>query len=108
MFVSRKYLALIHFVAREVPAGLDIPESAHQSIECGTAASTGSVHLEPFPKCSIQSLALRLGHKPGLIDQRFVGTEGNVLHTKKVYTIFVYLTRSFSFRARQRWRQRAA
>jgi hypothetical protein len=108
MFVSRKYLALIHFVAREVPAGLDIAESAHQSIECGPPASTGSVHLEPFPKCSIQGLALRLGHKPGLIDQRFVGTQGNVLHTKQVYTIFVYLTRPFSLSARQRWRRRPA
>jgi hypothetical protein len=96
MFVSRKYLALIHFIAREVPARLDIAESAHQGIECGSPASPGSVRLQPLPKCGIQGLALGLGHKPGLVDQRFVRTQGDILK------------RSGSRHARRRWSRNAA
>jgi len=89
MFVSRKYLALIHFIARKVAAGLHVTEPAHKSIECRSTASTGSIHLQPFPKSGIQGLALRFSHKPRLLDQGLVGAEGDVFHTSTVYTIFV-------------------
>src|ERR1035441_6207874 len=72
MFVSRKYLALIHFVAREVRARLHVAEPAHESIECGASASPSRVLLEPLPKCGVQGLVLGLGHEPGLFDQGFV------------------------------------
>ena len=90
MFVSRKYLALIHFIARETATRLHIAEPAHQSVESGAAAGTSRVLLKPLSKCGIQGLILGLGHQPGLFDQGFVSAQGDVLHTKIVYTIFVY------------------
>jgi hypothetical protein len=89
MFVSRKNLALIHFVAGEVAPGLNIAKSVHESVECCPSASTTCILLEPLSKSRIQSLALGLGHQSSLLDQRFVGTQSNVLHTKIVYTDFV-------------------
>jgi hypothetical protein len=92
MFVSRKYLALIHFIARKVAAGLDIAESAHKGIECGAATGASGVLLKPLPKCGIQCRALRLGDQPGLFNQGFLGAQGDVLHTNVVYTNLVYTT----------------
>ena len=90
MFVSRKYLALIHFIARKVAAGLHVAESAHKGIECGAATGARGVLLKPLPKCGIQCRALGLGDQPGLFNQGFVGAQGNVFHTKIVYTDIVY------------------
>jgi len=73
MLVSRKNLALIHFFAREMAAGLDISQSAHESVKSRATASTSCVLLKPFPKCRVQSLAFRLSHEPGLFDQGLVG-----------------------------------
>jgi hypothetical protein len=69
MFVSRRYLALIHFIARKVAAGLNVAKSAHKGLERGTPAGTSRVLREPLPKGCIQGLALGFGHKPGLLDQ---------------------------------------
>ncbi len=74
MFVSRKYLALIHFVAREVPTGMDVSKPAHKGVECGTTTGARGVHLEPLSKSSVQGLTLRLGYIPGLFDQGLVCT----------------------------------
>ena len=90
MFVSRKYLALIHFIAREVATWLHVAEPAHESIKRDAPTSTSRVLLEPLPKSCIQGLALGLGHKPGLFDQGFIRAQSDVLHTIRVYTCFVY------------------
>ena len=89
MSVSRKNLPLIHLIPRKVATGLDIGKAAHQGVERSSIAGSCSVLLEPFAECRVQSLMLRFGHGSGLLDQRFLGTEGDVLHTKAVYTISV-------------------
>jgi len=89
MLVSRKYLALIHFVAREVATGLYVAEAAHKSIECSALPRTGGVLLEPLPKRRIQGFALGLGHAPGLFDEGFFCAQSDVLHTRTVYTMSV-------------------
>src|SRR5690348_5177633 len=89
MFVSRKYLALIHLFACKVAARLDVVDPAHESVERCAAACTGSVMLKPLAKRGVQSFALGLGNQPSLFDQGFVRAEGNVFHTNSVYTIVV-------------------
>ena len=92
MFVSRKYLALIHFVAREMPARLHVSKPAHQGIERRATARPGGVFLKPLPKGGIQSLALGLSHQARSFDEGFFGTESYVFHTDAVYTISVHTT----------------
>lgn len=91
MFVSRKNLTLIHFVAGEVAPGLNIAKSVHESVERCPPASTTCILLEPLSKSGIQGFALGLGHQSSLLDQRFVGTQSHVFHTKIVYTDLVRL-----------------
>lgn len=92
MLVSRKNLTLIHFVAGEVAPGLNIAKPVHESVERCPPASTTRILLEPFSKSGIQGFALGLGHQSSLLDQRFVGTQSHVFHTKTVYTNLVQLT----------------
>lgn len=66
-------------------------ETAQQSIYGCAASCLRRVLLQPFPKGCIQSLVLRPSYQPGLLDQVFVSAQGNVFHTQKVYTIFVYI-----------------
>lgn len=68
MLVSRKNLALIHFVAREAPSGLDVGHAAHQSIKGCAAAGLGSILGEPLAESGIQSFMLRSCHQSGLLD----------------------------------------
>jgi hypothetical protein len=68
MFVSRKNLALIHFVTGEVPAGLYVSHAAHECIKRCPSTGAGGVLLEPFPECSIKRSAFRLGDHTGTLN----------------------------------------
>jgi hypothetical protein len=45
---------------------------------------------------------LRFGQEPRLLNQLLIGTEGNVFHTKIVYTIFVSLASALLQATRKR------
>ena len=94
MFVSRKNLPLIHFVPSEFAAGHDAAsESLHQTVVFLDVAVLGCKLLQPLAKRGIQGLVLRLCHLSGPLDQVFVRAQSDILHTKIVYTNFVYTTR---------------
>ena len=97
MFVSRKNLPFIHLIPTEPPARLYMLQSLHQSVELLRAAASCCKLFQPFAEHSIERLMLRFGQQARLLDQLFIGTEGDVFHTKAVYTFFVQPARlSFS------------
>lgn len=67
-------------------------KAPHQRIDGRPASRLRGVLLKPFPKGCIQRLVLRPRDQPGLLNEVFVGTEGNIFHTMIVYTISVYST----------------
>ena len=89
MFVSRKNLPFIHLVPTEATPGLYMFQSLHQSVELLRAAASCCELLQPFAEQSIERLVLRFGQQARLLNQLLICTEGNVFHTKTVYTIFV-------------------
>src|SRR6267378_2278887 len=91
MFVSRKNLPFIHLVPAEAPPRLYMLQSLHQSIELLRAAASRCKLFQPFAEHSIERLMLRFGQQARLLNQLLIGTEGNVFHTKAVYTSFVLL-----------------
>src|ERR1700722_1700776 len=91
MFVSRKNLSFIHFVACIGPIGSKSPpEPLHQGrVFLGFACLVGELD-EPFAERLIEGPLLCPSKLTGLLYKLFVCTECNVLHTSIVYTIFVY------------------
>src|ERR1700693_6161202 len=89
MFVSRKNLPFIHLVPAEAPPRLHMLQSLHQGIKLLRAATSCCTLFQPFAQHSIEGLMLRFGQQARLLNQLFICTEGNVFHTKTVYTIFV-------------------
>ena len=89
MFVSRKSLPFIHLVPTEAPPRLYMLQSLHQSVELLRAATSCCKLFQPFAEHSIERLMLRFGQQARLLDQLLIRTEGNVFHTKVVYTIVV-------------------
>src|ERR1700719_2620644 len=89
MCVSRKTLPFIHLVPAEAPPRLHMLQSLHQGVELLRAATSCCKLFQPFAEHSIERLMLRFGQQARLLDQLFIGTEGDVFHTKAVYTIFV-------------------
>jgi len=80
MLVSRKNLALIHFVPGETATRVDVTKAAHQGVHFLAAARLrGELH-EPFAKCGVQGLALCPRHQACLLDEVFVGTESYIFH----------------------------
>src|SRR5271165_2760153 len=86
MLVSRKNLSLIHFVPAEAAASGDVAKSSHEGVYFLPIARLGSELQQPFSKCRVERPPLGTGHLTGLFNEVFVGTEGDVLHTKSVYT----------------------
>src|SRR5438132_4840297 len=91
MFVSRQNLPFIHLVPTEAPPRLYMLQSLHQSVELLRATASCCELLQPFAEHSIERLMLRFGQQARLLNQLLICTEGNVFHTKTVYTSFVYL-----------------
>ena len=102
MLVSRKNLPFIHFVPAEAPPRLYMFQSLHQSVELLRTPAACCKLFQPFAEHSIERLMLRFGQEPRLLNQLLIGTEGNVFHTKIVYTIFVSLASALLQATRKR------
>src|SRR6266849_764870 len=85
-FVSRKNLALIPLVSREGSACADVAETFHQRVHFLRASVHGGVLHQPFAKCSVEGLALGTGNQPSLFDEILIGAQGDIFHTRTVYT----------------------
>ena len=90
MFVSRKNLSLIHLFPREMPARPHRIDPAHELIEACRVGARRCVLRQPIAEGVIQGLALVASDLAGLIDQIFVGAEGNVSHECSVHEIRVH------------------
>ena len=89
MFVSRKNLPLIHLFSAEAPPRLYMLQALHQSVELVRAAALCGELLQSFAEHRIERLMLGFGQQARLFNQLLICTQGNVLHTDSVYTIFV-------------------
>ena len=67
-----------------------MPKSAHERAVFLRIAGLGSVGLQPFTKGGIERRVLRSSNEPSTLNQFIVGTQGDILHTKTVYTRFVH------------------
>ena len=72
---------------------LHVAQAVHESLECGAAARTRRVLLEPFPKSGVERFVFRLGGLPRPLDEMLIGAQSDVFHTKIVYTVFVLRAR---------------
>ena len=83
MFVSRKTLALIHFLARKLPACIDLAEhSVEEGIDLRlpSAFLSGRKFGKPVAKHLVQSGIVAARQVPGVFDQVFLRTEGDIFH----------------------------
>ena len=85
MFVSKKNLSLIHLFPREMPARPHRLDPAHELIEACRVRARRCVLRQPIAESVIQGLALVVSDLAGLIDQIFVGAEGDVSHECSVH-----------------------
>jgi len=89
MLVSIKNLALIQFVPSEAPPRLHMFKAFHESVEILGAAAAGCELFEPLAEHGVEGFMLGFGQQARLLNQLLIRTQGNVFHTKSVYTIFV-------------------
>src|SRR5271169_183428 len=89
MFVSRKNLALIRLVPAEASPRLYMLQALHQSVELLYAAASCCKLFQPFAEHRVERFMLGFGQQARLLNQLLIRTQGNVFHTKSVYTIFV-------------------
>src|SRR5271166_5562403 len=80
MLVSRKYLSLIHLVARKLAACVHMPEAVVKLRDLRRADATGSVLNEPLAERIDKRPVLAASHFAGAFDGRFVGAKSYVLH----------------------------
>ena len=80
MFVSRKDLALIHFVACKRAGGLDIVEPAEQCGDLLFPVFSPSQFRKPFAEKLVHSRVLCSGDFAGGFDEGFIGAECDILH----------------------------
>jgi hypothetical protein len=81
MFVSRKNLALIHFVPAEAPSCLYMLQAFHQRIKLLRAAALCRKLFQPLSEHGVQRFMLGFGQQARLLDQLFIRTKGDVFHT---------------------------
>ena len=90
MFVSRKNLSLIQFIPAEATACIDVVHALHHRVEAlGVSCGLGELG-KPIAESIVERSALGAGDEAGPLDQVFVGAQGDVFHTRIVYTDFVY------------------
>ena len=85
MFVSRKNLSLIHLFPREMPARTHRIDAAHELVEACRVRARRCVLRQPIAESVVQGLALVVSDLAGLIDQIFVGAEGDISHECSVH-----------------------
>jgi len=66
-------------------------QAMHEGINLLPIAGLSGELQQPFAKSRVQRAPLGAGDEPCLLDEVFIGTEGNVFHANKVYTKIVYL-----------------
>jgi len=64
-------------------------EAFHQGVVFLGAAALGGELLKPFAEHGVEGFVLGLSQETGLVDELFVGAEGDVFHTYLVYTRIV-------------------
>jgi hypothetical protein len=68
-------------------------QAPHQRIETLGVSCALSKLRKPLAECLVQRSALASGDQARPLDQVLVGAQGDILHTKTVYTILVRLAR---------------
>src|SRR5277367_5138498 len=106
MFVSRKNLALIHFVPGIRTGGAHVFEPSHEGVHARARPFLRRVLLQPLAESRVQRLMPRARHQAGLFNESFFRTQSNILHANLVYTIFVYLASIQTYK--QRWAERVS
>ncbi len=66
-------------------------EILHQRIECLCVGFAGCELSKPFAEGLIEGPSLCASNSPRLLDKIFFGAQGDVFHTRTVYTILVLL-----------------
>ena len=79
-FVSKKDLAFIHLVSRELPAGVHISQSLKQCFDLLSCDSAGGIPIQPLSKSVIQSFVLGARDLSSALDGVLVGAEGYISH----------------------------
>src|ERR1017187_911723 len=80
MLVSRKYLSLIHLVARELAARVHMTKAVVKLLDLRDGNAAGPVLDEPLPESIIERPVLAAGNLSGAFNVSLCGTKGNVLH----------------------------
>src|SRR5215472_10136683 len=91
IFVSRKNLPLIHLVPAEAMPRMHMLQAFHQGVEFLSVAALRGKLFQPLPEHGIQRLMPGLCQQARLLNQLFIRTQGNVLHTGTVYTRIVVM-----------------
>src|SRR6266478_3929550 len=84
-FVSRKDLAFIHLVPRELPAGIDVFQFLEQGFDFFPADTARGIPVEPLSEGVIERLVFTAGDLSGAIDLVFVGTKSDISHEHSVH-----------------------
>lgn len=87
--MSRKNLALIELIPRVVSAGIDAAKIFHKRVEALGVSFAGGKLRQPLAESGVEGGSLRLCDGARLLDEVLVRAEGEVFHTKLVYTSFV-------------------
>src|SRR5277367_1700427 len=80
MLVSRKYLSLIHLVARKLASRVHVTKAVVEFRDFRRANSARSVLNEPFAEGIDQGSVLAARYFAGTCNGSLVGTKGDVFH----------------------------
>lgn len=78
MFVSRKYLSLIHFVPGKRLAGISITEGLHQNVIILEPMVSAYILLEPSSEGLVKGRMFSTSLFACLVNELFLGTQGNI------------------------------
>src|ERR1035438_3386752 len=84
-----KNLSFIHFIPAETAARGHMAQPVHEGIDLLPIAGLSGELQQPFAKSRVQRAPLGAGDEPGLLNEVFIGTEGDVFHSNRVYAKIV-------------------
>src|SRR5579862_887877 len=90
MFVSRKYLSLIHFFPRELTSRVNVPEFLVECVDFTASHPSGDVPLEPLATRIVKSAVFLTSRFATEFNLILFSAQCDVLHTTTVYTISVH------------------
>jgi hypothetical protein len=94
--VSRKYLSLIHLVARKLAARVHMTEAVVNFRDLRCAHATGSVLNKPFPESIYKRPVLAARNLSGAFNVRFGGAKSDIFHMD--LSIAHYISSRVNFR----------